>query len=82
MGFSRENRSKLNVTYYVSFTLRNAKSRSEHVGATSGRWNVAALERSDNGVDRDHAFAVLKRGYPRRLKERMNQVRAEASLKE
>jgi hypothetical protein len=27
---------------------------------------VAALERSDNVADRDHAFAVLKRGYPRR----------------
>jgi len=25
--------------------------------------NVAALERSDNVADRDHAFAVLKRGY-------------------
>jgi hypothetical protein len=24
---------------------------------------VAALERSDNVADRDHAFAVLKRGY-------------------
>jgi hypothetical protein len=24
------------------------------------------LERSDNVADRDHAFAVLKRGYPRR----------------
>jgi len=40
------------------------------------------LERSDNVVDRDHAFAVLKRGYPRRLKKRMNQVRPEPSLKE
>ena len=29
-------------------------------------WNVAALERSDNVADRSHAFAVLKRGYPRR----------------
>ena len=27
---------------------------------------VAALERSDNEAARDHAFAVLKRGYPRR----------------
>ena len=28
--------------------------------------NVAALEWSDNVADRDHAFAVLKRGYPAR----------------
>jgi len=28
--------------------------------------NVAALERSDNVADRDHAFAMLKRGYPGR----------------
>ena len=27
---------------------------------------VAALEQSDKVADRDHAFAVLKRGYPRR----------------
>jgi hypothetical protein len=26
------------------------------------RPNVAALERSDNVADRDHAFAALKRG--------------------
>ena len=26
-------------------------------------WNVAALERSDNVVSSDHAFAMLKRGY-------------------
>ena len=25
------------------------------------------MERSDNVADRDHAFAVLKRGYPRRV---------------
>jgi hypothetical protein len=25
--------------------------------------NVAALERSDNVADSDHAFAMLKRGY-------------------
>ena len=30
-----------------------------------GRRNVAALERSDNVADRDHAFAMLKRGYAR-----------------
>jgi hypothetical protein len=29
--------------------------------------NVAALERSDNVADRDHAFAELKRGYPHRV---------------
>ena len=29
--------------------------------------NVAALERSDNVADRGHAFALLKRGYPRRI---------------
>jgi hypothetical protein len=28
--------------------------------------SVAALERSDNVADSDHAFAVLKRGYARR----------------
>ena len=27
---------------------------------------AAALERIDNVADGDHAFAVLKRGYPRR----------------
>ena len=27
--------------------------------------NVAALERSDNVADSDHAFALLKRGYSR-----------------
>jgi hypothetical protein len=31
------------------------------------RLNVAALERSANVADRHHAFAVLKRGYPRRV---------------
>ena len=29
-------------------------------------WNVAALERSDNVAKSDHAFAMLKRGYPSR----------------
>jgi len=29
--------------------------------------NAAALERSDNVADSDHAFAELKRGYPRRV---------------
>ena len=31
------------------------------------RRNVAALERSDNVADCSHAFAGLKRGYPRRV---------------
>jgi len=65
IGFSRENGSKPNVTYYVSFPLRNAEFRSEKIGAMPGRRNVAALERSDNVADRDHAFAMLKRGYAR-----------------
>jgi len=30
-----------------------------------GSGNVAALQRSDNGADRGHAFAELKRGYTR-----------------
>ena len=33
--------------------------------ARPGDGNVAALERSDNVADRGHAFAELKRGYPR-----------------
>jgi hypothetical protein len=36
-------------------------------GRRRRRLNVAALERSDNVADSDHAFAMLKRGYPRRL---------------
>ena len=36
--------------------------------AAERRLNVAAaLARSDNAADRDHAFAVLKRGYTRRV---------------
>jgi len=66
IGFSYENRSKPNIAYYASFSLRNAKSRSETVGAIPGCRNVAALERSDNVADSGHAFAVLKRGYIRR----------------
>jgi hypothetical protein len=31
------------------------------------RWNVAALEPSDNVADRSHAFAGLKRGYFRQF---------------
>ena len=38
-------------------------TRLSHVGDWSGRWNVAALERSDNVADWGHAFAGLKRGY-------------------
>ena len=37
--------------------------------ADSASWRrlkVAALERSDNVADSDHAFAVLKRSYTRR----------------
>jgi hypothetical protein len=65
IGFSCENGPTPNVTYYVSFPLRNAEFQSEHIGATPGRLNVAALERSDNVADSDHAFAMLKRGYGR-----------------
>ena len=34
-------------------------------GEAAGDGNVAALERSDNVAGRSHAFAALKRGYPR-----------------
>jgi len=34
-------------------------------GADDQLPNVAALERSDNVADSDHAFALLKRGYSR-----------------
>ena len=34
-------------------------------GEAAGDGNVAALERSDNVAGRGHAFAGLKRGYPR-----------------
>ena len=37
--------------------------------------DVAALERSDNVADRDHAFAVLKRGYTQTRTIRMDDIR-------
>jgi hypothetical protein len=42
-----------NDTYYVSFPLRFAKF-------SAADWNVAALERSGNVVNRGDAFAVFK----------------------
>ena len=35
---------------------------------------VAALERSDNVADRGHAFAMLKRGYTRRIPFGLNVI--------
>ena len=39
------------------------RSQRREVPFRCASWNVAALERSDNVADRDHAFAMLKRGY-------------------
>ena len=59
IDLKRLKRVVVNMLHPVSY-MNPLKSRSASI------CNVAALERSDNVAKSDHAFAMLKRGYPSR----------------
>jgi hypothetical protein len=59
LDLKRFKRVGVNALHPTSY-MNPLKSRPANI------CNVAALERSDNVAKSDHAFAMLKRGYPSR----------------